>query len=1101
MRDGTTSTFQVDFSQHVKWVIKEITKNLRIDAYSETYGLVFTSGGDSAWLQENGTLAYQGVSDSKGTKVTLAKRFINRDEPVVEPDALDEEMAFYQCRYELLSGRYDEELWVEFQGHQAAILMLLAAPTAPFSAASLQEKSSSFVSPKWRKKVKGELSNQVSVAHASILKLQLDKRGLMKRFLQNMPNLPSFGSWKFELKTFRTNSGQELGNCSLRVSSANLAIYVKQNPDVPVYQIQTNSIKKASSNKSVVAISYTDASNNPAAATIACDSPASTLKECIAGCLFVAQQRSKKNAKKVASLSGEIPRAIRATASSDSILVGPPRPNLPAIIPDVRDFDAVISLTRDLLLAAEQEMTDLVSLRKHAQGGRRRSERSLVTVAPASIFFTQAASHLGAASRALPGLVLALKSPETFSGIELRRFETAISNWSSSICSISTCLSGGSDSIPGGIQTIAATTRSLISLAASFTYLISAVKASRGVDIDGLLASEISQAERALSAGCIAADLALQDLVADESTASSMMTCLRDIQCSSTELISETIDLLRSDSDSAPDNLKNEIAKARATFGWYRKMLACVCTVHCSSSPELSPFLDDAVEAIASSANSLLRLTMEFSSDQLGNTSLTDPRSRVRFQWSCLSQSLKTFVQLANSTATPHSDIDPMLPPVLNTVCRAVDDIFTSFASVSTKNVSQHVSDLATAAGVLVRTLANLVSMEPSPTILIQAARIEVAIERLRTSTAAVLKLAQASNSVASPARENPNTVARKHLVSGALSIEEAALITLSDIRGQAPESRERICVEVKLLVMTMLQFRSTLRAAASLYDSTEYTDSHNAQKCMDQLDALLHEILPVLELLSPLHSGGASGISSTDMESLVVECEQQFHSIADSMHSETGRLGIFTDIIVSQRQRFKTRLSVCKTFVVPALQSLSGSPSETMAFAPPPLSPATASPSSSSPSTPRDGLVQNRRRSVRASVSSADIMKRMSSRRKLLTRPEVKVSPIRMISMPAVQEDAADIAVKETGSSGELEVVNEAGLLEMLDQIIQLAEPTKFHLSQKDALELCCTTYPYWTSAASVVAVITSAYVLLSFPLQSPCSPRIGQIFERERL
>jgi hypothetical protein len=1093
LRDGSSSIFEVDHSKAVKYVIREISKSLRIDSFAETYGLLLGNNEAPVWLLESQTLADQGILDEKATKVVLCKRFFNRAEPIIDEDVLDEQMAFHQCKHEILTGRYDEELTSDLQSQLTALLLLIDLPKpAPFSSSVLQEKAASICAPKWRKKLKSDLSSSISSAYTSLMGQSIDRRALMKRFVQTTVNLPSFGACKFDLKTFRSNLGKEFLNCSVRVDSSAVAVLAKASSDSPSYEIPMLDIKKVSANKSAVALQFKDNANSNAAATINCDAPA-LLKDCIIGCMAVAEQRAKKlgkSAKKTVAVTSQktpsLPdspiKGMKQSASSDSILSGPPRPSMGIIASNTNDFDAIMHLTRDLLLAAEQEMADLVAVRKQDKSGRRRSERgSSVSSAPASIFFTQAASHLGTALRAAPAIVQSVRSPETFSGIELRRFETAISNWSSSICSIATCLSGSSDSVPVGLQTIAATAQNLIAVTASFTHLIPAIRTAFGTESESFLTAELSHAERALTAGCISVDLALQDLVCDEPTAISMMICLRDIEASSADLVSEAIQLIGTDGNNpSSSSLRSEVAKARAIFSWYRKLLACTSTVHCAASAEIEAYIAEAVESMGSAANSLLRVSMELNTDQYeGTSSVTDSRSRIRFHWSSLSQSLTTFSGLASATTAPFSQVDPMLPPVINSLWRSVDDIFACFGNITPKSAPGHASQVASRANFVVRTLANIVSIEPSPTILIQAAKIESAVDRLRASSGKKPpQQVQAQPPPPAPinqSRENPNTVAKKQLAIGALAVLDAALLTVSDIRGQDPERRERVSTEAKLLVMNILQLRSSLRCSASLFDRLEFTDSPTAQRCMEQLDALLHEFLPVLELLVPLRSGGAPGIGASDMESLLGECEQQIYTIADAMHAESGRLGIFTEIVVSQRHRIKTRIASCKSFMADALNFLASDLSAP--FLPPPLSPQ----KSAVLRADADNVKQSRRKSVKMNVSSAEIMKRMSSRRKLLTRPEIKSGNRASMLLPSLQEgpDPLDLAFRETSSAGDLEYVNEAGLLETVSQLVSLGEPKKFHLSYKDALELCLTTFPYWTTAASIVAVVVAPYVL----------------------
>jgi hypothetical protein len=1089
-------------SQPLSALRSQVAEKLRFQEYAATYGFKIaypvserssskkhkhTADGESddpapfatkdEWLKLDETLSSQGIRD--GDAVVLLKRFVHRSpSPPESVCAADEHMSFSLARSQILSGVYDDHLFMELQVELAAILLLhsLGRYTADLSPNYVHENKSSILSPKWRKKFKADVAAHIITTHMALSNLPwaFDPRGVKQQLLLSMFKIPSYGVSQFKVECVR-NGMHTLDDAIISISSSRISARKNKSSTDSTIDVAIQSIEEAFVMKRSVAFVFAPTVLPEGSArqrvtqefSITSSRDSGHIVEAITGykAAWDAAQahatptRMSRSDSRV-SITSVLGRGMQPSASTPSLA------SSSSSATTTSKKRSIESLESDAFLEEEKMKIDaaLSDLQSLVMGSSRRSRRSRhqslnttflgpLAEMPAAMF-TQAATHLSSVSRGLSNMVSKIRSGPFFQGAEWRKSEAIVSQWCTAICSTATCVSEAGNKIGTGIQAIAFTARMLLVQAKSFVAFLGSTRAAKEESRRTfLIRTELSIVEKAVLATCAALDLALQDKLCDESSACCLFVCCADIDATSNQLLTHAksvIDRLGDETKAA--TLRSERQKSAVVFSWYQRLFCAAASVPSTDNDQLSGQLSDALESYSSSANALLAATLdglEKLADGSGSPKADDSNfltpSAVKNTWGSLTLSIRCFSTIFKSASQPLEQVDPMLPPVLFQLNGEIWNSMLALLSPAPPPISRVIAQVASQASGVVRTLAVQASVEPSPTIILQSAMIESALEKLKSNAKPV---------------DTPQNFSRVLTVQQSLAILDAALVTVADSRVSAKTKVDGLIAGFRLLMLSFLQLRSTLRFASGL-PTTKMVDGRFVGRYLERLDPIIDEALPLLASGMLVRPNGSFSVTHEQVAPAIVFWTRELKALSSKAEMEKSSLGVFAEILSAQRKRLQKRIESVQ-LLLPLLQ-VGQQPSPT--------------------GTPMSGR------------SLAKGMKRLSSVRQILMRPSATSFSLMRVSegseLAPDEVDADDDAVRETGSQGTLAYSNESGLLQLTKQLIlEGTAPDISTHSFTSALQICVLTHPYWTVPDAFIGHVISPYAtLLSSHHLSSCS------------
>lgn len=1009
------------------------------------------------WLDLDESLSEQRLRPNES--LSLQKRYVDRSvSQVGDAEPADEHMTFSQARNEILLGRHDDALFLELQVELAAILLLhtVGRHDPKLSVNYVVENRFSVLSPKWRKKPKAEMVSHISTTHMALSSLPwaFDPRGIKQQFLQSAKKVTSYGVNVFHVDMVRYGM-IIMEDAMLTVSSVKILARKKsgKGSSSETVDIPMASINRCSASKKMVSFTFTeDAPLLQQMGLSLASSNAPLMCQTINGYktafrLSIRRQRTiQRQLARTESRAGvshtATPRGLAAAVSAGTLSPTSRRQRRSLEALDADDF---LSNEIGALQTAALDLDMLITCQKKSKRNFRHRSSSfshLEAKTTASALFNQAATHLSSISHGVNSISTKLKNGNSFMGAEGAKSEAALSQWCTALVSVASCLREASDKTSTGIQSIAFVAKTFLQLGINFISFVASVR--RDPSSEHAQKVELPLVEKCLLAGCSALDLALQDRICEQTAAVTLLTCCSDIHASAYYLLrfAETAVAKAEKAGANASKLRQELRKARTVFSWYRLLFLTLSSILTAEDANVLATFKSGIEAFDSSANSLVSVILDTISDQEKTEADSSLVPQIKQTWSSLGQSLKFLAALVPRSTQPDSQIDPMLPPVLYQVISEASQFLDVIASPSF--TSKSVSHVISNASGIVRCLAVLASVEPSPTLILQSSSIESAIEKLRQSF---------------KPPEGETEPSRLLIGQSAMGLLESCLDAVSDSglqRGMA----EALVAGCRSLILSLTLLRSTLLNASFLPPSTALTQVSVTQKFLERMDAIMDEAVPFLASVIAFRTEGGA-ISPEDVIASITMWLREIRAIGTEMDSDLSSIGIFADVLTSQRKKLQKRLETSQGLLPEILKAI------------------------------MDDQVANNKTGTMRSMKRT--LKRFSSVRRILTRPSTELVPVSSTDPHSpssgggdeddyFRADGAD-PVREKGSQGAISFINESGLLQVMSQLIAKGSVQDLEgMPLADVIQLSLVTHPYWTVPDSLMgSIISSCAVLLS--------------------
>jgi hypothetical protein len=982
------------------------------------------------WLSVEDTLDAQNVAQTD--EVLFCKRFVDRSPTLSDTNATDEHLTFSQARSEVLSGHHDGVLYAELQTELAAILLLHSAGRydGKLPTTYVQDNAASILSPKWRKKPKAEMLARIGMTHVAIsgLPWAFDPRTIKQQFVSSMTKVSSFGVVSFNVDAVRLSDGGACAFATMNISSHTVVIRPKKGnggdkePIEPLLNLPITGVTPVSAVRTLFTFSFVNAAGATVFVTAVCKD-AAIVRDNVCGYTVAASLRSAApSPTPIPTRRAEVPersnskKNLRQSSSNESLYTKSVETTL--LDSTASTIEEMIAQANVVITDAEKQLHRLVLLQKQSKEGKRLSSDEVSSNSSSSgprtisQWFTKAATHLSSVSRGVSALEKKLKTGIFFIDEERTKSIASIAQWSTAIQLVSHCLIKSAEQTATGIQTIAEVARSIVSQAKSFLNLL--VNEAESGEQNQRLTFEVSVAERALTTSCSALDLALQGRIADETSAVSLLTCCRDIAASSQQMLDLAVSV---PSDSAV-SVRQEIAKASAIFTWYSKMLSSCSPVLFKDDEAVAGKVRAAIDSIDSEASTLLSLLLD-RSDSVDDATSANLAKLLNACWGSTHQSTKMFLSLSATAQLPSTDLDPMLPPILYHLGIAVENLARSF-NLKTKKVAGIIEEISTLSAAVVRSMAVMASVEPSPMAVAMSAKLESAVTYLRS-----LIRSSSGRALKQLSGEEADEI-RAAVVRASLNVLDCATAVVSDSRFKGSSDIGHLQFQLKMLIMNLLHLRSLLRVASlPFFDGQRNLDTRFIQHVLEQVDVMGHGIAPTLGYF--IRQGTASG----DLDGLLAEWQEQFENLVSEINAETTELSFFSSSVHLHKLRLLSRFADSRSLASstdnapPVPRRKSGG--------------ANASPDITirrmhrkSGGSPQPPVLQRR-------ASGLMLAMRASSLSLSINKADSPLSP--RAALMAIHEDSSAHSVLESGSEGTLEAVNEAGMLSSLRDAVEKGE------------------------------------------------------------
>lgn len=1024
LADDTVKTLKIDRVLPVSAVVREIADKLRLGTFGHRYWLragpskigkkaaesaqKSDIAGSTVWLRGDQTLDEQGCWSSE---LYFAKRYfdlsINDGD---ESNATDEHLTFFAARNELIQGKYDGVASSSAVAELAAILLLQRFGTKPKNVLlDLQDNLFVLVPQRLAKKGKSSFLAKIVSNFESFVEQPwaADPRAVKRRFMQTIIRLPFFGTVPFAVESARCGDA-EFSNVSLLLSSQSLQLVPSKSPRLDktheaVYSASMTRISRKSVAGTTLCLSCLEPSGQTILLTFVSDS-AMVIDEYVSVFLSsrsAAAKGSPDKSPKIDSAPSHGSGYSLDTSTLES-----------AVTSCLQAFDGMEQSLRALIISENQQDQDDESAAGMSIGQ----------------WYSQAATHLASVARLAVLLAKQIRTATTDPADSAQPLIGSVAMYCHTVLSVGRCIVRSTDRHASSQQTVCGITRSLLLMSSQ---LVSQAWSAGSVH-PAALDAELTAATRVLPLACGILDVALRARLTDEASAASMLLCCRDIEASTSELVSQAENLLATDlATSATPELLAAVTKSKILFWWHSHCFRIGSGVVLrKDEAELWQSLTGCLDSVSVTASSLLSSILESFTES--PRAPTEVVMRLKWSWGCLDQSLNLYTAVASSCDSPMSDIDPMLPTVLFLLTSAVDSLFSSFpsSSVLAKGSTPAIDSVTALAGAVVRTLARQSSIEFSSSVQLSG-KITTAAEKMKSSfwpesfKSGTLKRKQS----------RVGTISKRSGAAAVLGVLDAAMAVVCEPRAvSAEKSLKR---DLRLVHLNVISLRSTLRAAGSAgKDLAKYVDATYVREALEQFDVLAHTLV---QAVVPFLSGKAAAPLAS-----VESAKHLLSEIFSREDSDTLKFGFFSATIRTQLQRLSASLEVSSLV----------SPSS--AFAPP----AQQSSTSLSPEMP---------------------VRRGGWRASLLVRPNSvspkSSSPAGSLSALAEALSGTEAVVQRT-SEGMLESVNESALLHGLGTAMSTGQTGSFGIRAEELLDICLTTFPYWTSVESVTATIVAPVV-----------------------
>eukprot|EP01122_Echinamoeba_exundans_P012075 TRINITY_DN4979_c0_g1_i1.p1 TRINITY_DN4979_c0_g1~~TRINITY_DN4979_c0_g1_i1.p1 ORF type:complete len:1714 (-),score=161.57 TRINITY_DN4979_c0_g1_i1:184-5325(-) len=638
-------------------------------------------------------------------------------------------------------------------------------------------------------------------------------------------------------------------------------------------------------------------------------------------------------------------------------------------------------------------------------------------------WFSQAATHLASVSRLALNLSKHIRSTNFADKESCQRLVGSLAIFCHTIVSIGRCIVKSTDHRMSSQQTICFITRTLLAMGSRLVMLAAPTEFPEMFSTRTSRMSELSFCELVLPIACGILDVAMRARLCDEASSVCMLVCCRDLRVAASFISNELLNSSAS-SDAVSEAFSQNVSDANSSFWWHCRLFQMASTVVLHQETELMGSVLLAIGAVSSTASSALSVLMEKTASDTTFGAQTDSSeviSRLKWSWGCLDQSLNCFKFFLSQTETPAGDLDPMLPVVLFELTQAVDAFIHVPSLVD--NLSQ--STVIKCGQSFVRTLAKQSSFEYSKLAVQVSARLETAIDKFRSIDSSDLST-KSSRRKSSKAP----TLSRRAAPTAAVGILDASIAALYELRPVGSHTK----LSLRYLLFNSLALRSTLHTAGGLQGIlARYVDAICMRNYLEQVDVMIHNLVDSL-------SAAMADPSAIPID-VFKECKQILSTIFTTEESDPRKLGFFHAVLRAQISRLSADLD-----------SLTASPTA-LGFATP---------------------------------HPSEISVRRGKRASLLIRPGSKGSLARSGSeaAPSGGYFAVPTAVDDPGAlifksaDGSAESLNEAALLRITSRLITDGDCPELGISFKDALEICSTTFPYWTSAEAFTVTVVSPFI-----------------------
>jgi hypothetical protein len=882
LADSTRKTIKRDRLQPVSSVIQAISEKMRLGTFGDSYGLRqgdtkaegqalrsnYTS--PATWLRNDQPLDEQ---VSSGDEVHFSKRFFDLSPSEDLTNATDEHLSFFEARNQYIGGFYDAVIYKSIVIELSTILLLHRIGCQAKSVSTeVQDHLQSILPPKYLKKPKSALLASIASLYDTFQSQSwsLEPRSVKRRFMLTILRVPSFGSVSFAVDSARCG-GSEYANVCLVLSSQFLQLVASRSPRLDksldvLYSVTLTRLTRKSVAKNTLSL-IVDASSPQPLSIVFVAEFSHIIDEYIAGFL-----RMRASISKVGKLAPASPSGFGAG--------DPTKINTSSLESAVRSsLQMLKEIQTHLYCIVMQEETPLESA----------PDDSVLSSMTIGQWFSQAATHLASVSRLAINLTKQIRGTNFGDKDSNQRLIGSLVIFCHTIASIGRCIVKSTDHRMSSQQMICFITLALLDMGSR---LISQATRPESLDLTNhsCRTSELSVCERVLPMACGLLDVAMRARLCDEASSVCMLICCRDIGVATSLITSDLLDSI-TESEPAFADFVREICEANSSFWWYCRLFQMASTVVLRQETELLGSLFSAVSVVSSTASSLVSRLMEKAADVSldAHSQSSETLERLKWSWSCLDQSLKTFKFFSSHSEAPAGDLDPMLPVVLFGLMNSVD----AFISIPphTGNVPQNT--VIKSAQAFVRTLAKQSSFAYSNLTVQVSAKIESAVDKLRS-----VEFSDSSRTSRRKSSRAP-TVSKRAAPSAAIGIWDASIAAIYDIRPSGTSGK----ASTRYLLLNALALRSTLQTAGALRGTlVRYFDHVCMRNYLEQVDVMIHNFLDSLStvILDPI------GVAPAD---IFRDCSETLSTIFTAQESETRKLGFFHSVLRGQIARLVTGL------------------------------------------------------------------------------------------------------------------------------------------------------------------------------------------------
>eukprot|EP01122_Echinamoeba_exundans_P007049 TRINITY_DN2087_c0_g1_i1.p1 TRINITY_DN2087_c0_g1~~TRINITY_DN2087_c0_g1_i1.p1 ORF type:complete len:1769 (+),score=172.83 TRINITY_DN2087_c0_g1_i1:87-5393(+) len=1047
LSDSSLKTVLLDRTKTVAELLQHLSRKFSVEEFVLSFGLrksssvvslprdadLYAPSDEPAtprrWLSPELRLWEQGISDADD--LIFCKRFLGPWDTDERLNSQNFQMAFWEARCHYLDGSLDSYLTLDICVELSSLLLILSITRSDLRViSSMSAELASETLPRWWREKQEWRENlwRLEACYSGLCDTNWtnDLSRVRQRFIAVVIGFPNVSSCQFHFPRLSFSNDTEVEPACIVVDSSGIEFrstrpsaaftqltHWADRPKGPFsfYRLKMDEIVRLSVEGQILSVCFSIYSQ---ALVIACGQ----------------SHRARDCADIITAF-----RHLASLQSSPHAISVPDPPNT-----TMNFFDTLFCRNPSSVIEAASLAFESLKRIRVVFDSAARLEPNSYTVhdfdnSTLSIaqWFSQAATHLRGVVAGSASICKGILSGGFLLTPNSQASVSELLKWGMELDSMTKSLLRGVQFALSNSQALATMTSNLLLICCNMLKSVS--KLSPAETLGHSVKVQVVALDRALATAASALDLALRGHLSDETTCLSLVLICRDIESMAQELFQHCQRVLpRVSSDPDRTLLETEMSKSRAVLSACLPLVLVNAFVDCSESSDLLARMQSSLDALSSSTKSLLSHLMELSSKE--DDKFSEAITSARWSWGSLDHSLRIYYLISANSELPSSDIDPMLPIPIYDLVLSIDRAF--------QGLGRNPDDYALveeSASSIVRTLAKLLKLQKSADIVSISAKLQSTLRKQR----------RPPKRMSRPSAPNE----RLHSCLQYFDISVDAVFRLFSV----PSGRnDRLRFELRQLLTYMVVLRSILSKAAVA--PFEITDFECVSRHVEELDVLLHEILPVFSsAFGALRSDLA--MDSPFFPSLcrnMDQLQEHLDSIVSRIRSNSYFFGPFfssLDLIIS-------RLNVKWVSYRTSLEDANPVA---------PDAPAKAIPRAlTSPDLPL------RRKSMsltlRGTTGSLFPRGSLSSSKSTDSVPLTPSESTRRASSP----DDLDLSPISERIEGNVEITSEESLLSLIYNMIVTGQVIGLEMNFKDALDLCLLTCPYWTCTETVAAKISSA-------------------------